>query len=223
MAGGVRLIAVEDDGAASRATSCPGAAPPRHQQDRQPGRPGIGGHHGLSRRGAGRHRLGGRAGPAVAHRRRRPAPPGWTPAAASCARRPRRGHHGGGAELFFSTPARRKFLKTDATELAHCLEAVRRHALARPDVGFAIWHEGKLVEQWRATTRAAEQRLADVLGETSGRNPRRGLQRRAAARDRAAPACPTAARAARRPAVPAYVNGRFVRDKVLDPRRAQRL
>ena len=52
-------------------------------------------------------------------------------------------------ELFFSTPARRKFLKTDATELAHCIESVRRHALARPDVGFAIWHDGKLVEQWR--------------------------------------------------------------------------
>src|SRR3954467_1761196 len=66
-------------------------------------------------------------------------------------------------ELFFSTPARRKFLKTDATELAHCIEAVRRHALARPDVGFAIWHEGKLVEQWRPATRA--QRLSDVLGE----------------------------------------------------------
>src|SRR5688500_16999807 len=59
-------------------------------------------------------------------------------------------------ELFFSTPARRKFLKTDATELAHCIESVRRHALARPDVGFAIWHEGKLVEQWRAAKR--EQR-----------------------------------------------------------------
>ena len=53
-------------------------------------------------------------------------------------------------ELFFATPARRKFLKTDATELAHCLEAVRRHALARPDVGFAVWHDGRLVEQWRA-------------------------------------------------------------------------
>ena len=48
-------------------------------------------------------------------------------------------------ELFFSTPARRKFLKTDATELAHCLEAVRRHALTRPEVGFAVWHEGRLV------------------------------------------------------------------------------
>ena len=65
-------------------------------------------------------------------------------------------------ELFFSTPARRKFLKTDATELAHALEAVRRHALARPDVGFAVWHEGRLVAQWRAG--APDQRLADVLG-----------------------------------------------------------
>ena len=50
-------------------------------------------------------------------------------------------------ELFFSTPARRKFLKSDATELAHCLEAVRRHALGRPEVGFAVWHEGRLVAQ----------------------------------------------------------------------------
>jgi DNA mismatch repair protein MutL len=65
-------------------------------------------------------------------------------------------------ELFFSTPARRKFLKTDATELAHCLEAVRRHALARPDVGFAVWHDGRLVEQWRSAD--TPQRLADVLG-----------------------------------------------------------
>ena len=58
-------------------------------------------------------------------------------------------------ELFFSTPARRKFLKTDATELAHCLESVRRHALARPDVGFSVWHEGKLVEQLRPGSTSA--------------------------------------------------------------------
>ncbi len=124
-------------------------------------------------------------------------------------------------ELFFSTPARRKFLKTDATELAHCIEAVRRHALARPDVGFAIWHEGKLVEQWRATLaaggdlpQALARRLADVLGEdfvaqsvavqhTSGRvtvTGRAGL--------------PDAARS-RADQQYSYVNGRFVRDKVL--------
>jgi len=70
-------------------------------------------------------------------------------------------------ELFYSTPARRKFLKTDATELAHCIDSVRRHALARPDVGFAIWHEGKLVAQWPQCgqgSEALERRLADVLG-----------------------------------------------------------
>jgi DNA mismatch repair protein MutL len=65
-------------------------------------------------------------------------------------------------ELFFSTPARRKFLKTDATELAHVLDAVRRHALARPDVGFTVWHDGRSLAQWRAGTAAA--RLNDVLG-----------------------------------------------------------
>ncbi len=65
-------------------------------------------------------------------------------------------------ELFFSTPARRKFLKTDATEASHCVEAVRRHALARPDVGFSVWQDGRVTVQWRATS--PEQRLADVMG-----------------------------------------------------------
>jgi DNA mismatch repair protein MutL len=66
-------------------------------------------------------------------------------------------------ELFFNTPARRKFLKSDTTELAHCTEALRRHALARPDVEFALWHDGRLVQQWRAGP--PESRLRDVLGE----------------------------------------------------------
>ncbi len=66
-------------------------------------------------------------------------------------------------ELFFNTPARRKFLKSEATELAHCTEALRRHALARPDVEFALWHDGRLVHQWRAGP--PEARLRDVLGE----------------------------------------------------------
>ena len=60
-------------------------------------------------------------------------------------------------EIFFSTPARRKFLKTDATELAHALEAVRRHALARHDVGFAVWHEGRLAAQWRVAATPAQR------------------------------------------------------------------
>jgi DNA mismatch repair protein MutL len=67
-------------------------------------------------------------------------------------------------ELFFNTPARRKFLKSEVTELAHCTEALRRHALARPDVEFSLWHDGRLLQQWRAAP--PEQRLRDVLGDS---------------------------------------------------------
>jgi DNA mismatch repair protein MutL len=115
-------------------------------------------------------------------------------------------------ELFFSTPARRKFLKTDATELAHCVEAVRRHALARPDVGFAIWHEGKLVEQWRPATR--EQRLADVLGAELLEQSVAVVYSAGTIRVTGRAGIPDAARS-RADQQFAYVNGRFVRDKVL--------
>jgi DNA mismatch repair protein MutL len=129
-------------------------------------------------------------------------------------------------ELFFSTPARRKFLKTDATELAHCIEAVRRHALARPDVGFAIWHEGKLVEQWRAAADSddagMDQRLADVLGEdfcersvlVDYRSSAQSEGGGPLIRVRGRAGIPDAART-RGDHQFAYVNGRFVRDKVL--------
>ena len=125
-------------------------------------------------------------------------------------------------ELFFATPARRKFLKTDATEAAHCLEAVRRHALARPEVGFAVWHEGKLVAQWRAAEGA--QRIAEVLGEAfMGQS--RALQAdqidallggtgRAGVRVWGRIGLPDAARA-RADQQYAYVNGRYVRDRLI--------
>jgi len=116
-------------------------------------------------------------------------------------------------ELFFATPARRKFLKTDATELAHCIEAVRRHALARPEVGFSIWHDGKLVEQWRAAE-VREQRLADALSDEfvaqSVAVDRVGGPVRVVGRA----GIPDAARS-RGDQQFFYVNGRFVRDKVL--------
>src|SRR5512133_2581817 len=115
-------------------------------------------------------------------------------------------------ELFFSTPARRKFLKTDATELAHCIEAVRRHALARPDVGFAIWHEGKLVEQWRPATR--DQRLADVLGSEMLEQSVAVSYSAGVIRVTGRAGIPDAARS-RADQQFAYVNGRYVRDKVL--------
>jgi DNA mismatch repair protein MutL len=115
-------------------------------------------------------------------------------------------------ELFFSTPARRKFLKSDATELAHCLEAVRRHALARPDVGFAVWHEGKLLEQWRPGT--FDQRLADVLGEDFVARSVEVDHRAGPLHVRGRAGIPDAARS-RGDWQFAYVNGRYVRDKVL--------
>ena len=127
-------------------------------------------------------------------------------------------------ELFYATPARRKFLKTDATELAHCIEAVRRHALARPDVGFAIWHDGKLVEHWRASATGDPfaQRLADVLSpEFVEQSVAIDFQSTAVRADgtpllrvRGRAGIPDAARS-RADQQFAYVNGRYVRDKVI--------
>jgi DNA mismatch repair protein MutL len=116
-------------------------------------------------------------------------------------------------ELFFSTPARRKFLKTDATELAHCVDAVRRHALARPEVGFAVWHEGKLIEQWRATD-DDEQRIADVLGADFVGQSRPLLLQAGPLTLVGRAGLPDAARA-RSDHQYVYVNGRFVRDRLI--------
>ncbi len=115
-------------------------------------------------------------------------------------------------ELFYSTPARRKFLKTDATELAHCVEAVRRHALARPEVSFAIWHEGKLVEQWRAAPLL--QRLSDVLGAGFADGAIAVDHTLGSMRVHGYAGTPDVARS-RADQQYAYVNGRFVRDKVI--------
>jgi DNA mismatch repair protein MutL len=115
-------------------------------------------------------------------------------------------------ELFFATPARRKFLKTENTEFAHALEAVRRHALARPDVSFAVWHDGKLQQQWRAAEGGA--RVRDVLGDAFIANSRAvevdlGLLRISG---RVGTADAARARADHQYL---YVNGRFVRDRLL--------
>jgi len=119
-------------------------------------------------------------------------------------------------ELFFSTPARRHFLKSENTELAHCIEAVRRHALARPEVSFSIWHEGKIVEQWRSHPGEAgwNQRLADVLGEDFVASSVNIDFRSGPVHVRGRAGIPDAARS-RADQQFAYVNGRFVRDKVI--------
>jgi DNA mismatch repair protein MutL len=115
-------------------------------------------------------------------------------------------------ELFFSTPARRKFLKTEATELAHCVEAVRRHALARPEVAFQVWHDGKLVQQWRRGE--AAQRWLDVLGDEFVEQSRPVALDLGVLRISGRTGTPEAARA-RADQQYVYVNGRHVRDKLI--------
>ena len=67
-------------------------------------------------------------------------------------------------DLFYNTPARRRFLKTEKTEFMHIEEFVRRIALARPDVTFNLQHNGKLIKQYRAS--ALEKRVELVCGRT---------------------------------------------------------
>ena len=122
-------------------------------------------------------------------------------------------------ELFFNTPARRKFLKSEGTELAHALEALRRHALARPDVGFALWHEGRLVAQWRAHPApllddAPTQRIGDVLGADFVAASRPLAVQRGPLVLGGRIGRPEAARS-RADQQYLFVNGRFVRDRLL--------
>lgn len=71
--------------------------------------------------------------------------------------------------LFFNTPARRKFLRTDKTEFQHIDEVVRRIALAKPHVSFTLSHNGKIVRQYRKTVdnsiEQKQKRVAAICGE----------------------------------------------------------
>ena len=66
------------------------------------------------------------------------------------------------AELFFNTPARRRFLKSEATEYAHCVDAVRRLGLARSDIALQLTHNNRAVHRW--PVQAWPARVAAVLG-----------------------------------------------------------
>lgn len=116
------------------------------------------------------------------------------------------------ADLYWNTPARRKFLKSEATEYAHCAEVLRRMALARPDVAFTLSHNG--AQRQRMGAGDFERRARDILGAEFFPHAR------------VVEAVAGPLRLAGLAALPAYsksgrdeqyffVNGRFVRDKLL--------
>ncbi|ABE56483.1 DNA mismatch repair protein MutL [Shewanella denitrificans OS217] len=69
-------------------------------------------------------------------------------------------------DLFFNTPARRRFLKSDKTEFTHIDEWLKRIAIVRTDIHFSLTHNGKLVRQYRAanTDIQMQQRLSQICG-----------------------------------------------------------
>ncbi|TAI99605.1 DNA mismatch repair endonuclease MutL [Pectobacterium versatile] len=71
-------------------------------------------------------------------------------------------------DLFYNTPARRKFMRTEKTEFTHIDEVVRRIALARFDVAITLHHNGKLMRQYRAAPdkNQYERRLGSICGAT---------------------------------------------------------
>ena len=115
-------------------------------------------------------------------------------------------------ELYFNTPARRKFLKTEQTEFGHCADVVRRIALARPDVTFTLTHNGKTVDHWN--TASLEKRSAQIMGSEFAEARLPVDQHAGPLRLHGYAGLPTASKA-RADAQFFYVNGRFVRDKLL--------
>ena len=118
-------------------------------------------------------------------------------------------------ELYFNTPARRKFLKSEATEFAWCEEAFKRIALSRPDVAFSLQHNGRTVWQLPAQQgeQAAHKRVAALLGDEFGQAAVSVSRNAANLSLQGLAALPAYSRASR-DAQYFFVNGRFVRDKV---------
>jgi len=116
------------------------------------------------------------------------------------------------ADLYYNTPARRKFLKSDATEYAHCHEVLRRMALARPEVAFTLAHNGDLKQRLAATT--PMQRAQELLGAEFFRQARTLDAAAGELRLSGFAAMPAYSRSSRDEQY-FFVNGRFVRDKLL--------
>jgi DNA mismatch repair protein MutL len=116
------------------------------------------------------------------------------------------------ADLYFNTPARRKFLKSESTEYAHCHEVLRRMALARPDVAFSLMHNR--VVRSRTITADFQRRVRDLLGDDFPTQARSVDVEAGPIRLEGLAALPAYSRSSRDEQY-FYVNGRFVRDKLL--------
>ena len=115
-------------------------------------------------------------------------------------------------DLYFNTPARRKFLKSEPTEFGHCDEVFRRIALARPEVAFSLRHNGRVARHLRPQT--ASERAAGVLGEEFARQALAVEAQSGGMKLSGLAGSPHAA-TARADSQYFFVNGRFVRDRVL--------
>jgi DNA mismatch repair protein MutL len=116
------------------------------------------------------------------------------------------------ADLYFNTPARRKFLRTEATEFGHCDEVFRRVALARPDLAFSLKHNARVSAQLAPQSLSA--RAATLLGAEFAAASVPLDARAGPLRLHGLAGTPQAARN-RADAQYFFVNGRYVRDRLL--------
>lgn len=115
-------------------------------------------------------------------------------------------------DLYFNTPARRKFLKLEATEFGHCEAVFERIALSRPDVTFTLSHNGRVVSRYGAGQ--ASKRFNEILGAEFAAESVIISEEAAGLTLTGVIAKPTYNRNSRDLQY-AYVNDRFVRDKLL--------
>ncbi len=115
-------------------------------------------------------------------------------------------------DLYFNTPVRRKFLKTEATEFGHCEEAFSRVALSRPDVTFTLQHNDRALSRYIASEPI--KRFSEVLGAEFAAESIEISEEAAGLKLWGMAAKPTFNRNSRDTQY-VYVNGRFVRDKLI--------
>ena len=116
------------------------------------------------------------------------------------------------ADLYYNTPARRKFLKTDATEYAHCDEAFRRIALAHPELAMQLAHNGRVTHRLAAGD--ASRRVRALMGDDFVEQGREIEADAGPLRLHGMASQPAYSRSSR-DAQYFFVNGRFVRDKLI--------